>query len=33
MTEIVANSVLPAKRELINLTTSDGENLIGELAS
>lgn len=33
MTEIVANSVLPAKRELITLTTSDGENLIGELAS
>ena len=33
MTEIVANSVLPAKRELIHLTTSDGENLIGELAS
>ena len=33
MTEIVANSVLPAKRELINLTTSDGENLVGELAS
>jgi len=33
MTEIVANSVLPAKRELINLITSDGENLIGELSS
>jgi alpha/beta superfamily hydrolase len=33
MTEIVANSVLPAKRELINLTTSDGENLVGDLAS
>jgi alpha/beta superfamily hydrolase len=33
MTDLVANSVLPANRELINLTTSDGENLIGELAS
>jgi len=33
MTEIVANSVLPAKREVISLITSDGETLIGELAT
>ena len=33
MTEIVSNSVLPAKREMISLLTSDGEKLVGELAS
>ncbi len=33
MTEIVANSVLPAKREVISLITFDGETLIGELAT
>ena len=33
MTEIVANSVLPAHRKIINLITSDGENLVGEIAS
>ena len=33
MTEIVANSVLPAHRKTINLITSDGENLVGEIAS
>ena len=33
MTEIVANSVLPAHRKAINLVTSDGENLVGEIAS
>lgn len=33
MTEIVANSVLPAHRKTINLVTSDGENLVGEIAS
>ena len=33
MTEIVSNSVLPAKRELINIETSDGQSLVGEIAS
>ena len=32
MTEIVSNSVLPAKRELINIETSDGQSLVGEIA-
>lgn len=32
MTEIVANSVLPAHREQITLHTSDGLRLVGELA-
>lgn len=32
MTEIVANSVLPAKREAITLHTSDNLKLVGELA-
>jgi hypothetical protein len=31
--EIVANSVLPARREPITLTTSDGLRLVGELAT
>ena len=30
--EIVSNSVLPAKREAITLTTADGLQLVGELA-
>lgn len=33
MAEIVANSVLPAVREPITLTTSDGLRLVGELAT
>ena len=33
MAEIVANSVLPAARERLWLRTSDGETLIGELAT
>ena len=33
MAEIVANSVLPAVREPITLTTSDGLHLVGELAT
>ncbi len=33
MPEIVANSVLPAAREPIVLHTSDGETLVGELAT
>ena len=32
MAEIVSNSVLPAKRETFNLTTSDGEHLVAEIA-
>ncbi|MDI1289043.1 MAG: alpha/beta hydrolase [bacterium] len=32
MTEIVANSVLPARREALTLMTSDGLSLVGELA-
>ena len=32
MTEIVSNSVLPAKRELINIETSDCQSLVGEIA-
>lgn len=32
MPEIVANSVLPARREPLTLTTSDGLALVGELA-
>ena len=32
MTRIVANSVLPARREALTLTTSDGLALVGELA-
>lgn len=32
MTEIGANSVLPAKREAVTLRTADGLNLVGELA-
>ena len=32
MAEIVSNSVLPAIREAIELTTSDGLKLVGELA-
>ena len=32
MAEIVSNSVLPAKRETFNLTTSDGETLVAEIA-
>jgi len=32
MVEIVANSVLPARREPVSLHTTDGEVLIGELA-
>ena len=32
MTEIVANSVLPGKRELVHFTTVDGVRLIGELS-
>ena len=32
MAEIVSNSVLPANREAIELTTSDGLKLVGELA-
>lgn len=32
VTEIVSNSVLPANREAIELTTSDGLKLVGELA-
>ena len=32
MSEIVANSVLPARRERITLLTSDGLELVGELA-
>jgi alpha/beta superfamily hydrolase len=31
--EIVANSVLPARREPLTITTSDGLRLVGELAS
>jgi alpha/beta superfamily hydrolase len=31
--EIVANSVLPARRESLTLTTADGLRLVGELAS
>ena len=33
MPEIVANSVLPARREPITLTTTDGLRLVGELAT
>ncbi|HEY7858302.1 MAG TPA: hypothetical protein VIC82_07360 [Candidatus Nanopelagicales bacterium] len=33
MPEIVANSVLPASRQPITLTTSDGLRLVGELAT
>jgi alpha/beta superfamily hydrolase len=33
MPEIVANSVLPARREHITLHTSDGQTLVGELAT
>lgn len=33
MPEIVANSVLPARREPLTLTTADGLRLVGELAS
>lgn len=33
MPEIVANSVLPARREPLTLVTSDGLRLVGELAS
>ena len=32
MAEIVANSVLPARREAVSLRTSDGLSLVGELA-
>jgi hypothetical protein len=32
MTDIGANSVLPARREPITLVTSDGHKLVGELA-
>ena len=32
MPEIVANSVLPARREPLTITTSDGLRLVGELA-
>ena len=32
MTEIVATSVLPARREPLTITTSDGLRLVGELA-
>lgn len=32
MAEIVANSVLPAKRDIVHFTTSDGLRLIGELS-
>jgi len=32
MPDIVANSVLPAIREAVNLITSDGQTLVGELA-
>jgi len=32
VTELVSNSVLPANREAIELTTSDGLKLVGELA-
>lgn len=32
MAEIVANSVLPARREALTLLTSDGLSLVGELA-
>jgi alpha/beta superfamily hydrolase len=32
VTELAANSVLPARREPITLTTADGFNLVGELA-
>ncbi|MEY4323251.1 MAG: hypothetical protein RL410_1032 [Actinomycetota bacterium] len=32
MTDIVANSVLPAKREVIHFRASDGIELVGELA-
>lgn len=32
MADIVANSVLPARREGLSLTTSDGLSLVGELA-
>ncbi|MEY4348493.1 MAG: hypothetical protein RIS43_912, partial [Actinomycetota bacterium] len=32
MAEIVANSVLPAKREVIHFRASDGIQLVGELA-
>ena len=33
MPEIVANSVLPARREPLTITTADGLRLVGELAS
>ena len=33
MAEIVANSVLPARREPLTLTTDDGLRLVGELAT
>lgn len=33
MAEIVANSVLPAKREAVSFTTTDGVRIVGELAS
>ena len=33
MAEIVANSVLPARREALTITTADGLRLVGELAS
>lgn len=32
MTEIVANSVLPGKRELVHFTAADGVRIVGELA-
>ncbi len=32
MPEIVANSVLPARREIVHFTTTDGIDIIGELA-
>jgi len=33
MADVVANSVLPARREALTLVTSDGLRLVGELAS
>ena len=33
MGEIVANSVLPAKRDIVHFTASDGVRLVGELAT
>lgn len=32
MPEIVANSVLPARREIVHFTTSDGNRIVGELS-